>query len=80
MVVDPKVTSAAELVVRDAASTTDVVILDVTIDPAEFVVVTSIVVGTTVEVEGATCVVSEVPSEVGVVLACVEVGVASGVD
>lgn len=76
MVVDPRVTSAAELLVRVTAA--DVVIRDVTIDPAEFVVVTSIVVGT-VEVGDAACVISEVPSELGVVLPCVEVGVVSAV-
>lgn len=74
MVVDPRFTTASELLVGDATAMIDEVILEVTTDPAEFVVVTSIVVGT-VEVEGvgAGCVVvSVVASEVGVVLAGVE--------
>lgn len=74
MVVDPRFTTASELLVGDATAMIDEVILEVTTDPAEFVVVTSIVVGT-VEVEGvgAGCVVvSVVASEAGVVLAGVE--------
>lgn len=75
MVVDPRFTIASELLVGDATAMIDDVILDVTMDPAESVVVTSIVVGT-VEVEGvgAACVVvvSVVASELGVVLADVE--------
>lgn len=74
MVVDPRFTTASELLVGDATAMIDEVILEVTTDPAEFVVVTSIVVGTVeVEGEGAGCVVvSVVASEVGVVLAGVE--------
>lgn len=74
MVVDPRLTTASELLVGDATAMIDEVILEVTTDPAEFVVVTSIVVGTVeVEGEGAGCVVvSVVASEVGVVLAGVE--------
>lgn len=74
MVVDPRFTTASELLVGDATAMIDEVILEVTTDPAEFVVVTSIVVGT-VEVEGegaGRVVVSVVASEVGVVLAGVE--------